>query len=113
MRKTKKVVINFADLTLHCEAPPSELQRKRKELFGNNHEVTSVLSDLSVCAGIPSYWQALPKMSQSEAKVLTKLVGEYNEALMKWKNNEKRSRLEQQSVRRKMTRILNSIIAGK
>ncbi len=56
------------------------LKRKRKHLFGERLDITSVLSDLCVITGIPSYWDALPNMNEEDAGVLTSLVEQLENA---------------------------------
>ena len=51
--------------------------RKHNELFQNDREITSTLSDLFVSAGIRSYWDGILNMTRSDVVTLKQLVEKY------------------------------------
>jgi hypothetical protein len=88
-----------------------QIRDKRTELFGNRAEVTHVLSDLAVAAGIRSYQDALPNMTQEDAQALIELVDEYNK--IDYEKDAKNDAPEQKSVLSRINDLLGQIIERK
>ena len=90
---------------------PEQMRDRRTELFGDRAEVTHVLSDLAVVAGVRSYQEALPNMTSEDAQDLIKLVDEYEK--IDFENDFNNGGKKQKDVYSRMNDLLGKIIERK